>query len=176
MLRFRSPGYAAFTMMELMTVIVIVGILATMVFGAMADIQYRADRAGCATNLKNLYTGAATYLQEQGSWPQIDPKLISSGDTSYAQQWIDALGRFGITRANWLCPSVQRLMHDPDVTLPQNVRIDYTATPFDEKGMTPYLWPKQPWFVERAAVHGGGNLIIFTNGQISSLKEALQYQ
>lgn len=176
MLRYRLNRSAAFTLLELLTVIVILGIFATMIFGVMADIQYKADRAGCVANLKNLYTGAAVYVQQQGSWPQIDPRLSSSDSTAYAQQWIDALAQFGVGRTNWICPSVQRLLHNPDIKIHQNIRIDYMATPFDDKAITPYLWPKQPWFVERAAVHGGGNLIIWTNGQIVTLKEAMQYQ
>jgi prepilin-type N-terminal cleavage/methylation domain-containing protein len=176
MLRYRLNRAAAFTLMELLTVIVILSILATMVFGVMADIQYRADRAGCVANLKNLYTGAAVYVQQQGSWPQIDPKLISGDSITYAQKWIDALGQFGVSRNNWICPSVQRLLHNPDITIHKNIRIDYVATPFDSKPLTPYLWPKQPWFVEKGAVHGGGNLIIWTNGQVVTLKEAIQYQ
>lgn len=176
MLRSYSRRFAAFTLMELMTVIVILGILVTMVFGVMADMQYRADRASCVANLKSLYTGAAVYLQQQGQWPQIDPQLVSGDDKAYANAWINALATSGVARTNWICPSVQRLMHSPDITQPDNVRVDYIATPFDTKEMTPYRWPKQPWFVERGSVHGGGNLIIWTNGQIVSLKEALSYQ
>jgi prepilin-type N-terminal cleavage/methylation domain-containing protein len=176
MWRCRPVRFAAFTLMELMTVLVIIGILATMVFGAMSDLQYRADRASCVANLKTLYTGANIYVQQQGAWPQIDPQKMADGNTAYAQEWITALQGSGVARNNWLCPSVQRLLHNPDVTLPKNIRIDYLATPFDEKAMTPYLWPKQPWFVERGSVHGDGNLLIWGNGQIVSLKEALQYK
>jgi prepilin-type N-terminal cleavage/methylation domain-containing protein len=174
--RFRSSGIAAFTLMELLTVIVILGILATMVFGVMADVQYRADRANCVGNLKSLYTGAAVYVQQQGQWPQIDPHQLSGQGTAYAQQWITALEPCGVSKTNWICPSIQRLMHHPDLTKPENLRVDYVATPFDTKPMTPYLWPKQPWFVEVASVHGDGNLIIWTNGQIVSLKQALSYK
>ena len=176
MLRCRLSRIAAFTLMELMTVIVIIGILMTMVFGAMSDIQYRADRAGCVTNLKTLYTGAAIYIQQQGSWPQIDPHHMSDGNTQYAQEWIAALQPCGVARTNWVCPSVQRLLHSPDVALPKNIRVDYVATPFDDKAMTPYIWPKQPWFVESASVHGDGNMLIWASGQIVSLKEAFQYK
>src|SRR5581483_10780551 len=145
--RYRSLRTAAFTMLELMTVIVIMGILATMIFGAMADLQYRADRASCVANLKNLYTGAAVYMQQQGSWPQIDPHLSAGKGVEYANQWVEALQPVGVAKTNWICPSVQRLLHNPDLTDPKNARVDYMATPFDSKAMTPYLWPKQPWFV-----------------------------
>ena len=45
--------------------------------------------------------------------------------------------------------------------------------PFDDKPMTPYQWPRQPWFVESADVHGQGQLIIFTDGSISDMKTVL---
>jgi hypothetical protein len=41
--------------------------------------------------------------------------------------------------------------------------------PFDDKPMTPHQWPRQPWFVENANVHGNGQLIIFTDGSIADL-------
>jgi prepilin-type N-terminal cleavage/methylation domain-containing protein len=176
MLRSRFQRSAAFTLMELMTVVVIIGILAAMVFGVVSDVQYRADRSTCIGNLKALYTGSAVYIQEQGHWPQIDPQLLVGNDKAYASAWIDALSPCGVAKINWICPSVQRLMHNPDITKPNNLRVDYMATPFDEKSITPYLWPKQPWFVERGSVHGGGNLLIWTNGQVVSLKEAMSYK
>jgi hypothetical protein len=62
------------------------------------------------------------------------------------------------------------LLHNPDLTNPANVRVDYVAMPFDDKPTTPHQWPRQPWFVETVDVHGNGNLIIFTDGSISDLK------
>jgi hypothetical protein len=37
---------------------------------------------------------------------------------------------------------------------------------FDDKPTTPHQWPRQHWFLERANVHGNGNLIIFTDGSV----------
>jgi hypothetical protein len=59
---------------------------------------------------------------------------------------------------------------NPDLSDPNNVRIDYAATTFDDKPLTPHQWPKQPWFAEGGDVHGHGNLIIFTDGSISDLR------
>ena len=61
-------------------------------------------------------------------------------------------------------------MHNPDLTKPENVRVDYMATSFDSKPTTPHQWPRQPWFAEIGDVHGHGNLIIFTDGSVSDLK------
>jgi hypothetical protein len=160
-------------MIEIVTVVVVALILGTMLMGITIEVRGRADRLKCVENLKTLYTGAANYLAQQGSWPQIDG---TKDKTLYAKQWVAALQPAGIQQINWICPTVQREMGNPDITKGDNYRIDYLATPFDEKPMTPYLWGHQPWFVERGAVHGSGNLLIWANGQIVTLEEALQYK
>jgi prepilin-type N-terminal cleavage/methylation domain-containing protein len=175
--RLTHKSAAAFTLMELMTVIVIICILASMVLALTADLRNRADRAGCVTNLKSLYVAAATYVQQNGQWPQISTSTLKThGDTQYPTAWINALAPFGLAQKNWICPSVQRDLHNPDFSKQENIRVDYFATPFDAKAGTPYLWPHQPWFVERGPMHIGGNLIIWSNGQIVTLTEAMQYQ
>ncbi len=67
-------------------------------------------------------------------------------------------------------------MRSPDLSKPENARVDYIATPFDDKPVSPHQWPRQPWFAETADVHGNGNLIVFTDGSISDLKTVLQNQ
>ena len=169
----RSQSDASgFTLIELATVIVIIAILAAMITGVTVELRGRADRIKCVQNLKNIYTGTANYISQQGSWPQIDPK----NQLACAKMWVATLQPMGLTQINWICPTVQRVLDNPDLTTDDNYRIDYIATPFDDKPMTPYLWPHQPWFVERGAVHGSGNLIIWANGQIVTLEEALQYK
>jgi hypothetical protein len=69
---------------------------------------------------------------------------------------------------------MQNLMQNPDYSSPETARIDYMPMPFDDKPDTPHKWPRQPWFIETADVHGNGNLIIFTDGTVSDLKTAVQ--
>jgi prepilin-type N-terminal cleavage/methylation domain-containing protein len=174
--RLNLRSVAAFTLLELLTVITIIGILAVMFVGVFADMRNRAETAGCITNLKSLYAAAAAYVQQNGQWPQIATNTLATpNDTTYANAWIKAFGPFGLAQKNWVCPAVQRELNNPDLTNSQNTRVDYIATPFDAKPGTPYLWPHQPWFIERGAVHPGGNLIIWSNGQIVTLQEALQF-
>ena len=40
---------------------------------------------------------------------------------------------------------------------------------------TPFKWPTHPWFVERGDVHGDGQLVIFTNSEVKSLKEIFRH-
>jgi len=152
-----------------MTVVVIILILSLLLVESYQSIQQNAESAKCLTNLSGLYVGVSSYVQEQGYWPQINPTLAAK---EYAQEWITALARYGVSRQSWLCPTVQRTNGNPDVSLPQNVRVDYVATPFDNKPRTPYRWTTQPWFIEKGAPHPGGNLIIYEDGTTLTLVQA----
>lgn len=168
-----GKGRRGFTLLELGVTVVIIAILAVLVVGGISKLRARAQRVKCATNLRNLAVAGNFYIDQHGSWPQIrqsrdtDPK-------QHAQAWIDALAPFGATRETWICPTIQNLLENPDYLTPETARIDYMATPFDDKTISPREWPRQPWFIERGDVHGSGNLIIFTDGSISDLKTVVQ--
>jgi len=161
----------AFTILELFVVVVVIGVLATLLIPVISTLRARAQRAQCTANLKSLYVATELFVQRNGSWPQI---RITGNDEAamqaYARAWIEALAPFGISQKSWICPTVQDLMRNPDLTRPENVRVDYIATNFDSKPTTPHQWPRQPWFAEVGDVHGHGNLIIFTDGSVSDLK------
>ena len=95
-------------------------------------------------------------------WPQVTTKGVDS--KAAATAWIATLRPYGLEQINWICPTQQKLMQNPDLSDPDNARIDYVATPFDRNPMTPMRWAKQPWFVESGDVHGNGNLLIFPDG------------
>ena len=134
-------------------------------------MRARAQRVQCTANLRSLYAAAEMYVQQNGSWPQISMATDDSdaADQIYARNWINALSPFGPAQKTWICPTIQTLMLNPDMSKPENVRIDYVASNFDDKPMTPHQWPRQPWFAEAGDMHGNGNLIIFTDGSISDL-------
>jgi prepilin-type N-terminal cleavage/methylation domain-containing protein len=164
-------GIVAFTLLEILTVIVIIGILAALLFPVISTMRSRAQRVQCTANLRSLYVATELYLQQNGSWPQIPtPDDSDASEQAYAAAWITALAPFGPTQKTWICPTEQDLLGNPDLSKPENMRIDYVATPFDDKPTTPHQWPRQPWFVENGNVHGNGNLIIFTDGSISDLE------
>ena len=166
----------AFTLLELLVVIGIIVILAGLLFPATATVRAYAQRVQCTANLRNLYIAANLYVQQKGSWPQIS--MGGGGQTGfqdYARAWIAALAPFGPTQQTWICPRIQALLGNPDLRQPQNVRVDYYAMAFDDKPVSPYEWPRQPWFIETADVHGNGNLIIFTDGSVSDLKTVIKH-
>ena len=164
----------AFTILEVSIAIVIIAILTVLMIPVISKFRARAQRAQCSANLKNLYIAADLYLQENGTWPQIARSGPDAAPEEFANAWITALAPFGPTRKTWICPTIENLMENPDYTTAAETRIDYIATPFDDKPATPHRWPRQPWFAERADVHGNGNLIIFTDGSIGDLKSILQ--
>ncbi|HEY3602332.1 MAG TPA: type II secretion system protein [Chthoniobacterales bacterium] len=162
-----SRAGRAFTLLELAIALVVVGILATMLLPVYAGMRARAQKAQCIAHLHNLYVAADLYVQRNGSWPQIAHGDSGTGDADFANAWIDALAPFGPTRQTWICPAIEEVLQNPDYQQPQNARLDYFPMSFDDKPTTPHRWPRQPWFVETANVHGHGNLIIFTDGSVS---------
>lgn len=162
----------AFTLMELATVVLIIGILIAMILPGFAYLQSRAERSNCLQNLRNIYVSTTVYLQDHGSWPQIDPGLLNTPE--YPDAWVKALEPYNLSTKNWVCPSVQRAMHDPDLTKRATKRIDYLGTPFGSERNLPYKYPRQPWFIERGDMHGDGQLILFPDGTVQSLKEVLR--
>jgi prepilin-type N-terminal cleavage/methylation domain-containing protein len=164
-----------FTLIELLVVIGIIAVLAGLLFPAASAMRVRAQRVQCTANLRNLYLAANVYVQQKGSWPQISMEgEAGTGFQDYARAWIVALAPFGPTQQTWICPRLQALLGNPDLRQPDNVRVDYYGMAFDDKPTSPYEWPRQPWFIERADVHGNGNLIVFTDGSISDLKTVIR--
>jgi prepilin-type N-terminal cleavage/methylation domain-containing protein len=163
-----NPG---FSLMELMTVMVIISILAVLSIQAFTFLTYRAEGVSCSNNLRSLYAASTSYVQDYQSWPQISTSNIQ--DPAFAQAWIKALSPYKIQGINWICPSIQRLLLNPDYTQTANMRIDYMATPFDSNPTSPSRHPNQPWFAETASVHGDGNLMIFASGKVESLNQVV---
>jgi prepilin-type N-terminal cleavage/methylation domain-containing protein len=172
------PG---FTLLELLTVIVIVALLATLLLPILASIRSRMEKSGCLANLRNVYLGAHSFVVDHKQWPQIPAGLLKAQPEVYAERWIRALEPYKVNEKSWLCPTVQRSLDSapPDPKNPQSKRkkekrVDYFATPFDARDSTPMKWAKQPWFIERSDMHGNGNLIIYTDGTTAELKDLLK--
>ncbi len=169
--RFGTRRAAAFTLLELMTCVIVVAILIVMLVPVYSQIVRRTERTSCMSNLKGLYVASELYVQEHHRWPQVatkgvDPKVVASS-------WIGTLQPYGLTQPNWICPTMQKLLQAPDLGDPLNTRIDYMATPFDRNPMTPKRWSTQPWFIEAGDVHGNGNLVIFPDGHVQEIGEFL---
>lgn len=171
----RNARSAGVTLLELLTVIVVISILAVMLTPGISHMIERMDRSRCTSNLRDLYLAAELYIQDHHQWPQISTETIEAQDSDqYARDWMAALAPYKVTDATWHCPTIQKAeAQNSQLGPPTLKRIDYFATPFDDKEITPRRWSTQPWFIERGAVHGCANLIIFTDGSIKSLDDLL---
>lgn len=169
----RERSHLGMTVLELMVVVVIIGIIATMLLPVFAGIQARTSEARCTANLKNLFVGASGYLQANGSWPQIPNTLIGKEDKTYAKLWVAALKPYGVPHESWICPTIQRNFGLPisSISQDENYRVDYIGISFDDQPSSPYPQNAYPWFIEKAGFHGRGNLIILSNGSTTSLAD-----
>ena len=164
----------AFTLMELLTVLVIISILIVLILPVVDGIKARMAKARCIANLRSLTVSTHAYVQQNGHWPQVDTSQMNKNYQAYASAWIEQLKPFGLSQINWICPSAQSSLRDPDLTKPEHIRLDYTATPFDANPATPYKWANQPWFIEKNSLHGNGNLIVYSDGRIDEALDVMR--
>ena len=167
-----SARRAAFTLLEIVTVVLIILILVVLSMQIYNTILPRVDRVRCTANLRNLHVAAGLYLQEHRTWPQITIKK-EQDQLQYARAWITALRPYGATPQSWACPTTQRRAQNPDLERPENARIDYLPNPFARGPQMPFKWARQPWFVERFDEHMNGNLVMFPDGHVESANELL---
>lgn len=110
---------AAFTLVELLTVLSIIVVLAAILFPVFAQAREKARQAACESNLKQIGTALALYLQDNdgtlpdrrdlklslpggfkpwGTWPTSDPR------SGWAVLVLDPYIK---NSAVWTCPSVE---------------------------------------------------------------------
>lgn len=169
-----SGQCAGFTLLEILTVIVVIGLLAVLLAPAADGIRKKAQGIKCANNLRSLHVAANLYVEQNNSWPQIP--IDPTDQKAYGRQWIEVLRPFGPQEVTWICPTIQRLLNNPDFKDPANFRTDYLASTFSPGRMLPFKWSTQPWFLEKGSVHGKGNLLIFADGSIKPLNEVVSNQ
>ena len=158
---------AGFTIVELIVVVSILGILVTLTAPTIWSLRDKAGKVVCAGHLRSLHCSLGAYLNDNEGWPQCPDEL---NDSDEEQFWIDALKDYGASESVWKCPSLaQRIGND---TSSEAHKIHYTPTQFDDNPMTPRKWASMPWLIELSDAHGGGNLLIRTDGAVQSAIEA----
>ena len=166
----RSPKILAFTLVELLVVLAIIGILAALLIPNISTIQLKAEGVVCNARLRNLWTAFSLQLNDSNGWPQL-PTNIVVGSAEEQQWWLTSTSNsMGLTKRDWSCPTLARTS-GRDTNSQQVYLISYLPTLFDAKPTTPSKWPRMPWFTEAVGMHGHGNLSVRADGSVCPVQD-----
>jgi prepilin-type N-terminal cleavage/methylation domain-containing protein len=159
----------AFTLIELVAVVAILGILATLYFSLSPTIFKTMERSRCTANLKNLHLALSTALHDLGHWPQL-PEGVAIDSDAEDSWWRKTLQPYEMADKHWHCPTLLRTAKERN--LDQMMRSNhYVPSLFDSQPTTPMKWPSMPWAMEIGNNHGGGLLIIDYAGTVQGFDE-----
>ena len=119
----------AFTLVEMLVVIAIVGLLAALLFPVFARARANARRATCASNLKQIGVALGLYAQDYRYYPSVD---INAYTNHTCGAWADKIQRYAKFDAIFVCPSAPYGAYSsscpaPDKTDPKNI-ISYNGS------------------------------------------------
>jgi prepilin-type N-terminal cleavage/methylation domain-containing protein len=169
--RSRLEEKRAFTILEILAVVLVLAILAALFFAVSDRLPMRAEAAKCMANMRSLQVSLASYTQDKGHWPQEPADQLGNNEDAYEDWWIAELKPYGATEATWMCPTIKRLVTNKSEK--GRPKVHYTPTMFDKNPATPYRWSTQPWLIEIGNMHGQGALICYPDGSIKPMDEVV---
>ncbi len=78
----RKPHTAAFTLIELLTVIAIIAILMGLLFPVLSSAKNQARRQAAAVAIRNIVSASKSYQTDYGKFPPVPAALVGTADTS----------------------------------------------------------------------------------------------
>jgi len=152
-------------MIELIVVVAIVGVIASIAVPSYHAFKRRAGKATCISHMRVIHTGFDNFLGDNNYWPQMPAEAIGYDESKFFGWWINTLEPYGAGEANWLCP-LDVIRKDNSSGEKEFVG-SYIPTMFDPHSFTPLRW-NQPWLMERGDFHGRGAHVMMPDGSIFS--------
>lgn len=172
-IRSRYPvgaGPRAFSLLELVAVLLILSILALLIIPNYQRIIASAQQVQCASNMRSIRVGLSLHMEDhKGIWPQGPPPA----DPGWAAYWISILTPYDISERTWQCPTIRGLLRERGEG---GLGLHYVPTMFDATPDIANRWATQPWLIEVADAHGQGPLICFPDGSVKPFSKVLAEQ
>lgn len=89
-----------FTLVELLIVIVILGILATVTVFAVRGITDRGDQSACEAEVQTVTAAAQAYYAQNGSYPGDVAELVSAGFLAKDAGYVTGIDSNGVAQAS----------------------------------------------------------------------------
>lgn len=164
---YRTPR--GITLIEVLLVVVIVALLATISFPLFGHLRAKAQNVSCVGNLRILYVGASTYLLDNDMiWPQMPEEIdVSSSEEPMWEWWLEALRPYGVSKQHWIC-AAEQASYAQKFSESSDYYGSYIPTSYEATPNVAYMWSNQPWFIERGQFHGKdhGPNIVMPDGSI----------
>ena len=166
----RGVFRSAFTLIELVVVVAILGILMTLLVPYTGPVRDRVEKVVCVGNLRNLHVALGNYMTDNQQWPQCPDALDRPAAETF---WIEALKNYGMNDRAWTCPTLKHKLAGMSPDSPDYPKIHYMPAQFDDKPATPYRWPGMPWALESGDLHGNGCLFIRGDGAVKEMNDLI---
>jgi prepilin-type processing-associated H-X9-DG protein/prepilin-type N-terminal cleavage/methylation domain-containing protein len=126
----RTAGIAAFTLIELLTVIAVIGVLTAILIPAIGATQQSAQKAKCASNLRQIGQAISLFAMNNNGYFPLSTHTVRNVDESWIYTIAPYLGEVDEVR---ICPA------DPQG--PERLELNLTSYVLNEFVVVPNMDP-----------------------------------